>query len=79
MLNSRCNFPWLLSNVTKVSGDRLVNTKEYEILEVDGWRIGVMGLAEYGWLCHLNCVDLEEIIYEDYVDCGNKIAKIMRK
>jgi len=37
-----------------------------------------MGLAEYGWFCLLNCVDPEEIIFEDYVECGNKLAKTMR-
>ena len=77
-LNSQTNFPWLLSNVIKVDGDRIVNTHEYQIIQRPGWRIGVIGLAEYGWMATLNTIDVDEIIFEDYVDCADRLSAMLR-
>ena len=78
-LNAKTNFPWLLSNVVKVNGERIVNTHEYQIIKRPGWRIGLIGLAEYGWMASLNSIDVDEIIYEDYTDCATRLALMLRE
>ena len=77
-LNAKCDFPWLLSNVVKINGERIVNTHEYQIIQRPGWRIGLIGLAEYGWMASLNTIDIDEIIYEDYVDCADRLSSLLR-
>ena len=37
-----------------------------------------MGVAEYGWMASLNCVDTEEIIFEDYLHCCNRLSDMFR-
>lgn len=78
-LNSRTNFPWLLSNLCKINGSKLVNTKEIEVVEKFGLRFGFMGLAEIGWITTLNCIDLDEVVYEDFVSCANRLAIELRE
>lgn len=79
MLNSKTNFPWLLSNLVKLNGGRFVGTKEFHIIEDFGFRFGLMGLIEMGWISTLNCIDLDEVIFEDFVKCGNRLAKELRE
>lgn len=38
-----------------------------------------MGLAEIGWITTLNCIDLDEVIYEDFVITANRLAKELRE
>jgi 5'-nucleotidase len=44
-----------------------------------GWRIGLIGLAEYGWMASLNSIDVDEIIFEDFVDCAERLGKMLSK
>jgi 5'-nucleotidase len=37
-----------------------------------------MGLAEIDWVTTLNCIDLDEVEYEDFITVGNRLAKILR-
>lgn len=63
----------------KVDGGRIVNTHEYQIVKRPGWRIGLIGLAEYGWMASLNTIDIDEVIFEDYVDCADRLSIMLRK
>lgn len=38
-----------------------------------------MGLVELGWISTLNCLDLDEVIYEDYVLAANRLSKDLRE
>ena len=78
-LNSRCNFPWLMSNMFFIDGTPIADTKQYAIVERPGWKIGVLGLVEYGWVCTLNCLDVDKIVFEDFVESGNRLAKMLRR
>lgn len=78
-LNARCNFPWLLSNVVNINGKRFVCTHEYHIIRRKGWRIGVIGLAEHGWLSSLRVLDVEQIIFEDYVQSADRLSEMLSK
>lgn len=78
-LNQRCNFPWLLSNMFFLDGSSIASTKEYHIITRPGWKIGVIGLAEYGWVCTLNTLDIDSIVFEDFVECGERLARMLSK
>lgn len=39
----------------------------------------MIGLAEYGWVCTLNVLDVDKIIFEDFVECGNRLATYLRE
>lgn len=73
------NFPWLLSNLFNKDGTKLVNTKEYHIIKKEGLTIGVMGLAEIGWVTTTKCIDIDEVIFEDFVEAANRISKDLRE
>ena len=46
----KCNFPWLLSNVLDSStGRQLADALRYIVIEHQGIKIGIMGLAEEEW------------------------------
>ena len=68
-----------MSNMFFIDGSPIADTKEYAIVERPGWKIGVLGLVEYGWVCTLNCLDVDKIVFEDFVECGNRLSKMLRK
>jgi 5'-nucleotidase len=78
-LSSRCEFPWLLSNLTKVTGTRLASSLEYHIIEKGGFKVGLMGLVEFDWIATLNCLDVDDLIYQDFVEAGNSLAEILKE
>ncbi len=46
----QCKFPWLLSNVLdKSTGDPVLGAKLYHIIDHQGIRIGLIGIAERDW------------------------------
>lgn len=54
-LTKACNFPWLLGNITfsstgKTLGDGLIE----HVIEKNGLRIGLMGVAGSDWIGILN-------------------------
>ena len=48
------------------------------IIEWEGVKIGVMGLAEGDWVDTLPAVEPEEVTYMDFVEEGRKLAKKLR-
>eukprot|EP00501_MAST-03F_sp_TOSAG23-6_P000933 GSMAST32.ASY1.ANO1.969.1 assembled CDS len=76
---NKCTFPWLISNaIFKPTMQPLANGKVYVVLEREGYKIGVMGLVERAWLTKLATVDEADIIFEDFVDCGRRLAEKLR-
>ena len=73
-LIERCPFPWLFSNV-KGKEDRkpLSNCKEWHIIQHAGYKVGLMGLAEYEWLETIGTFFLETAEYEDFIACANRL------
>ena len=65
--------------MTKISGERIAVTKEYFIIEKGGFKIGIIGLAEYSWLTLLNCIDPDDIFYEDFLTCSNRLSTMLRE
>ncbi|XP_034152385.1 trifunctional nucleotide phosphoesterase protein YfkN-like [Esox lucius] len=72
-------FPWLLSNVydrftSETLGHGVVST----VLEWNGLKIGVMGLAEEEWLDSLGTVDKKDLDYIDYVETADHLSAELR-
>ena len=42
-------------------------------------KIGVIGLAEYEWLETLATISPDDLNYQDFVECGNSYAKMLRE
>lgn len=74
------NFPWLCSNVKEVdTGVPLGGVWEWWVLDKGGYRLGFMGLAGFDWLSALDKVDPEDVLYEDFVECADRIATVLRE
>lgn len=72
----RCDFPWLLSNIIwKETGRPIADAKEFHILEHDGVKIGLIGIAEFDWIETMNTFELSDVIYEDFADCSIRLEK----
>lgn len=74
-----CEFPWVLSNVKLVDGNQIADSQEYAILEHQGYKIGIMGIAEDEWIATLPKFDPEDLIFLDPVDCATNLAKRLSK
>eukprot|EP00919_Chromeraceae_sp_WS-2016_P050655 GHVR01120064.1.p1 GENE.GHVR01120064.1~~GHVR01120064.1.p1 ORF type:complete len:752 (+),score=153.57 GHVR01120064.1:81-2336(+) len=79
ILAGSCKFPFLLSNVLDKKTKRpLANAQIYRLFEWQGHRIGVIGLVEREWLDTLSCVSESDCIYEDFVQCSNRMSQLLR-
>lgn len=78
MLIAKCNFPWLLSNVKMVDGTPIANSKDYEIIEHNGIKIGLIGLAEFDWIVTLSHYEVDELSFEDPAKKGDELAIMLR-
>jgi 5'-nucleotidase len=73
-------YPWLLSNVIdKHTNDFICGSKEYFVMERQGFKLGFFGLAEYDWILTLNTLTPEEVIYEDFIVCAKRMNEFLRK
>ena len=52
--------------------------KLYHTLEHAGRKIGFIGLAELAWVETLGTFDMDQIIYEDFVDCARRYVPILK-
>ena len=78
-LISKTNFPWLLSNFFDVNTKKpMAKAHSKQVIHFNDLRIGVIGLVEQEWIETLNMLNLEDIIYESYVDVGRKLARELR-
>ena len=64
-LKSKCNFEWVLSNVIdKHTGEILAGCKSYCIIDCEGVKVGLFGIAEMEWLQTLSHISINgKIIY----------------
>ena len=79
-LIKECDFPWLISNVKfKPTGRNLAEGLSKFIVEVgEGRRVGFIGLVESEWMQTLSTVNEDDIIYEDFCECGRRLASELR-
>jgi 5'-nucleotidase len=76
----RLPFPWLLSNVKcKEKNLPLSSCREFLTTEHQGYKIGLMGLAELGWLEHIDTFELEDVNYEPFIDAGKRLQKKLKE
>ncbi|XP_067145017.1 mannosylglucosyl-3-phosphoglycerate phosphatase-like isoform X2 [Centruroides vittatus] len=76
----RTKFPWLMSNVIdKETNEPLGSGNITYILEHHGKKFGFIGLVEKEWLVTLATVDIDDVIYLDFVDVGEKLAKQLKE
>ena len=56
----------------------LGNVDDKHVIEINGLRVGIIGLVEEEWMATLSTINYDEIIYESYVDMGKKLADELR-
>jgi len=76
----KCKFPWIISNVKIRSNLQTVASgKEYHIVNRKGLKIGIIGLAEREWVYETPSLELDEIIYEDFVKCARRLTTQLKE
>ena len=79
-LKNKTDFPWLLTNVFDSQTNLpLANTLDHLILEHEGVKIGLIGLAEVEWLDSIVSLEEEDYIFEDFVKSGKKWCEKLRE
>jgi 2',3'-cyclic-nucleotide 2'-phosphodiesterase (5'-nucleotidase family) len=78
-LNKRCNFQWLCSNLHNSDGSNIGGSEDFTIIERPGWKIGVIGLAEFAWVTTVTCLDIDNLIFEDYIEASHKLVNKLSK
>jgi len=74
-----CKFPWLLSNVVnKDTDEQLVGTVKQVIIDWEGVKVGIHGLAEREWLDTVSNIDTFAK-YLDFVEVGKELTKDLRE
>eukprot|EP00050_Salpingoeca_kvevrii_P002657 m.199199 g.199199 ORF g.199199 m.199199 type:complete len:165 (-) comp10656_c0_seq6:50-544(-) len=76
-LVAECTFPWIMSNV-RVGDEPIANAKKYLVLERNGVRVGVMGLAEKEWLDTLPRPP-PNIAFDDFIDVARELNQHLRE
>lgn len=74
-------FFWLLSNL-KMHDPLLANQtyiKEYHIQDINGLKIGFIGLMEKEWLTSCPMFFNLPVDYEDYVECSIRLVQILKQ
>ncbi|AUV80547.1 bifunctional metallophosphatase/5'-nucleotidase [Salinigranum rubrum] len=75
-------FPWLATNLVNSStGEPFDGTEEYEIVERDGVRVGIIGLVDYGATYGKTNIDFaaEGITLEAYTEDGPATAEYLKE
>ena len=76
-----CDFPWLLANIVcTIDGEQLPlsRAKEYVIDEINGVKVGFIGLAEEEWIACLTKLP-DSTKYLDQAEVGTRLAKELRE
>ncbi|KAH7910160.1 Metallo-dependent phosphatase-like protein [Hygrophoropsis aurantiaca] len=72
------NFPWLLSNIVDENTNHVPdNLHEFEVLERNGVRIGIIGLVEKEWITTVASWP-PNFKYMDMVDVGRALSTLLR-
>jgi 5'-nucleotidase len=51
----------------------------YVTLEWNGVKVGIMGLVEQEWLATLPLIEVEDVIYIDFVQEARRLCKVLRE
>lgn len=62
-----------------VDGSAIANSKDYEILEHNGIKIGLIGLAEYDWIVTLAHYDVDELSFQEPAKRGDELAIMLSR
>lgn len=76
-LVTETQFPWVQSNLHELDGSVLGGALQHVILQWQGWRVGLLGLAEAEWLDILGACE-KEVVYEDFCEAASREAKQLR-
>jgi PGF-CTERM protein len=79
--SNESEFPWVMANIVQTdSGEPIPGTEPYTVVERDGVRVGVIGLADEQILGK-TAVDFDEQGYElrDYAEVGQEYATQLRE
>eukprot|EP00116_Pleurobrachia_bachei_P009407 sb/3469669/ len=61
------------------TGDPLGNGQEYLVIDHCGIRIGLLGLVELGWMETLSTIEMDEIIYIDYLESADHYGAMLKE
>lgn len=79
-LKGKTDFPWLLTNVfDSQTNEPLADALDHIIIEHEGVKIGLIGLAEVEWLDAVVSIEEDDYIFEDFVKSGRKWLKKLRE
>lgn len=79
-LKKKTDFPWLLTNVFDSKTNKpLGDSIDHIILDRDGVKIGIIGLAEEEWLDSVITLEEDDYIYEDFIKSGKKWCQKLRE
>lgn len=42
------------------------------------FKIGIIGLVEKEWVCSLPAIDYDDVLFEPFIEMGNKLAKDLK-
>ena len=74
------DFPWLLANIIDKETNRpLAGAQSTAVINHNDVKVGIVGLAEQEWISTLVTVSEEQLRYEDFVDCGRRLAMQLRE
>ncbi|KAJ2723223.1 hypothetical protein GGI07_002792 [Coemansia sp. Benny D115] len=78
-LISRNNFPWIITNLTdrETGGPAARNGVKYLVKEIDGLRVGIIGIVEKEWLDTLPCLP-PTFEYQEFVQAARDMAVRLR-
>ena len=76
-LITETGFAWVQSNLRERGGGALGGAAEKVVLQWQGWRVGLLGLAEREWQDILGPCG-KELVYEDFCQVAARIAGELR-
>jgi 5'-nucleotidase len=76
---SRTEFPWVLSNLkSSKTGKWPSNTVEHVVLNHEGYKIALIGLAEMEWIETLPDLDLSDFNFEPWDEWAQKFVRYFK-
>ncbi|EGR28575.1 ser thr protein phosphatase family protein, putative [Ichthyophthirius multifiliis] len=79
-LTSNCNFPWLCSNIFDAStGKNVADFLPYYTKELNGIKVGFIGLAEEEWLDTIVEIDIQTLRYQEFVNCAKEVCQVLKE
>ena len=78
-LTKSCNFPWLCSNIFEgESGKNVADLLGFYVKNINGIKVGFVGLAEEEWLDTIIEIDINTLRYEEFVECAKEVISMLK-